>query len=415
VAILTARRPLDMETLGPVPAAPVRVSAGTVTITGGGLTETYLGSFGPSDSPITGTIRSFSRSQGGTELFAVDAIGRSAGTYFGILATDGFGPALDVILSGNDTLRGSSGADRLFARDGHDQMVGNGGADALFAGRGNDTVRGGNGNDSLYGEAARDRLFGDGGSDTLFAGDADDSLQGGTGNDTLYGEAGNDSLAGDGGRDTIFGSNGRDRMTGGDGADRLYGEAADDSIAGNGGNDDMLGGTGNDTLRGGDGADTLYGEAGQDQLFGDAGDDALFGSLGNDSLRGGEGRDTLFGDDGADVIIGGAGADILAGGAQPDRFVFATVAEIGTGASADRIADHDGRSDLIDLSAIDANTAMPGNQTFRFVGTDAFTGAAGELRYVGGLVSGDVDGDRLADFQLRIGNLILLEPGDFIL
>lgn len=38
------------------------------------------------------------------------------------------------------------------------------------------------------------------------------------------------------------------------------------------------------------------------------------------------------------------------------------------------------QGDRIDLSQIDANSALAGNNAFRFIGTGAFSGQAGELR-----------------------------------
>jgi serralysin len=52
--------------------------------------------------------------------------------------------------------------------------------------------------------------------------------------------------------------------------------------------------------------------------------------------------------------------------------------------------------DWIDLSAIDANTAISGNQAFDFIGSDAFT-AAGQLRLSNGILYADTNGDKAAD------------------
>jgi Ca2+-binding RTX toxin-like protein len=69
---------------------------------------------------------------------------------------------------------------------------------------------GGSGNDTLIGGAGNDRLAGDAG---------DDSLVGGAGNDRLAGDAGDDSLVGGAGRDTLSGGAGNDTLAGGSGAD----------------------------------------------------------------------------------------------------------------------------------------------------------------------------------------------------
>jgi serralysin len=54
-------------------------------------------------------------------------------------------------------------------------------------------------------------------------------------------------------------------------------------------------------------------------------------------------------------------------------------------------------------SGIDADTsANPGNDRFDFIGRQGFHGGGGELRFAGGVLRGDVNGDRRADFEIRI-------------
>jgi Ca2+-binding RTX toxin-like protein len=168
-------------------------------------------------------------------------------------------------------------------------------------------------------------------------------------------------------------------------------------------------------LQGGKGSDSLYGEDGNDTLRGEDGNDSLFGSTGGDTVEGGAGQDRLFGDKGNDHIDGGLGNDITSGGPGADTFVFRTLADAGDANGADRIEDHDGQTDRIDLSAIDANVTLAGNQAFTFIGAAPFSSTAGELRYAGGIVSGDVNGDGVLDLRFRIGNAIALDAGDFVL
>jgi hypothetical protein len=52
---------------------------------------------------------------------------------------------------------------------------------------------------------------------------------------------------------------------------------------------------------------------------------------------------------------------------------------------------------------------------FKFIGGDAFTGAAGQLRFAAGVVSGDVNGDGKADFQIAVTGITNMAEGDFIL
>jgi hypothetical protein len=62
---------------------------------------------------------------------------------------------------------------------------------------------------------------------------------------------------------------------------------------------------------------------------------------------------------------------------------------------------------------------VPDDQQFAFIGTGAFTGAAGQLRYqqISGntYVMGDTDGDGDADFWIRLDGLHNLQAGDFII
>jgi hypothetical protein len=70
----------------------------------------------------------------------------------------------------------------------------------------------------------------------------------------------------------------------------------------------------------------------------------------------------------------------------------------------DRIEDLQS-GDIIDLSDIDANQNVAGNQAFTFVGDAAFSNVAGELRATANLVQGDVNGDGIADFQINLTQL----------
>ena len=117
-----------------------------------------------------------------------------------------------------------------------------------------------------------------------------------------------------------------------------------------------------------------------------------------------------------------SGADLhtLSGGAGADSFVFASGESSKLHASADRITDFShAQGDTIDLAAIDANSALAGNQAFTFIGAGAFGKVAGQLHAVldGGntYVEGDVNGDGLADFAIRLDGAVTLVAGDFVL
>ena len=72
------------------------------------------------------------------------------------------------------------------------------------------------------------------------------------------------------------------------------------------------------------------------------------------------------------------------------------------------------QGDEIDLSGIDANAGAAGNQAFAFIGSKGFSGKEGELQYKKGIVAGDVNGDKAADFHIEIANHHGLAASDFI-
>ena len=189
-----------------------------------------------------------------------------------------------------------------------------------------------------------------------------------------------------------------------------------ENAVGGGGNDQVCGNTLANVLCGKDGNDQVNGREGSDQLFGDAGADTLCGGAGNDRLEGGTDNDTLRGEAGNDVVVGGAGKDVLCGGGGADIFLFCALSDSAPGSGADVISDFSAPElDKINLAAIDANAALAGDQAFSFIGSDAFHGVAGELRFASGTVEADVNGDGVTDFSVTIANLSALAAGDFIL
>jgi Ca2+-binding RTX toxin-like protein len=137
-------------------------------------------------------------------------------------------------------------------------------------------------------------------------------------------------------------------------------------------------------------------------------------------VSGGGGNDVLYGEAGNDVLAGGAGLDRAYGGAGADTFAFADGDLAGaTVTTCDIIHDFSSaEADRIDLAALDADTGLAGTQPFAFLGTAAFTGAAGELRYeqIGAntFLMGDTNGDAAADFMIRLDGAHTLTSGDFI-
>jgi serralysin len=128
------------------------------------------------------------------------------------------------------------------------------------------------------------------------------------------------------------------------------------------------------------------GGSARDLLWGNEVANRLEGRAGNDVLDGFEGKDTLVGGDGADV------------------FTFHNIEK------GDHIADFSrAQGDKIDLHALDDATF-----DFSFIGSSAFSGQAGEVRYAGGEVQVDLDGVSGADLTIILDNQAPLQATDFI-
>ncbi|MBB3713932.1 Ca2+-binding RTX toxin-like protein, partial [Limimaricola variabilis] len=175
------------------------------------------------------------------------------------------------------------------------------------------------------------------------------------------------------------------------------------------------------TLNGTKRSDDLIGQNGHDMIYGHEGNDVLSGNRGHDRLYGGEGKDTLFGGAGSDILNGGGGQDMLYGGAGDglrDVFVFTSTSDSAQGKQCDKIHDFVSGIDLIDLSGIDANTraTAAGDQAFLFSYTTAqahsvwYTKSGSDLT-----LRGDVNGDKTADFEIRLADISALAIGDLVL
>lgn len=334
------------------------------------------------------------------QLADVEHITQADGAAFTInAASAGVYSLAGMTITGIATLSGSSGADILIGSSGDDILNGNAGNDVLHGGAGADTLNGGDGFDTVSyadatagvsinlgtessiwtGDAHGDTFssieqFNLTGFDDLFIGDANANVvDGGSGDDRLIGGDGNDVLSGGSGNDALWGGAGADTLDGGNGFDYAeYGDAtaavsidltADSSTwTGDAHGDTFISieafdlTSFNDVFQGGDGDDKVLGRAGDDQLFGGGGNDTLDGGLGNDVLSGGFGADVLIGEQGADI------------------FKYTSVAE-SSGAvvngvmQVDDISDFTQGQDKIDLSAIDANGTLAGDQAFTFLET----------------------------------------------
>jgi Ca2+-binding RTX toxin-like protein len=173
------------------------------------------------------------------------------------------------------------------------------------------------------------------------------------------------------------------------------------------------------TIKGYLGNDKLTGRLANDTLIGNQDDDTLFGSGGDDRLRGGEGDDIIKGGAGKDQLLGSTGADQMTGGSKADTFLFQSIADSTVLAlGQDTIVDFNrSHNDKIDLSGIDAKANVGGNQAFTFIGSNGFHDVAGELRAVkqngDTFIRGDVDGNGVADFVIRVEGKLDFQASDF--
>ncbi|MGO1080370.1 calcium-binding protein [Inquilinus sp. CA228] len=364
--------------------------------------------------------------------------------------------------AGNDTLRGGAGGDILNGGAGSDFANYQGSSVAVFIDLKNNTISEGDADgdtlidiENLYGSSfddtmsgtdARNIIGGEDGGDFIFGNAGDDSLSGENGEDVLSGDDGNDRIVGggdgdflhgDAGDDSVDAGSGSDVVTGGDGNDNLFGSTGDDKLDGGAGNDILEGGEqgdGIDQLTGGDGIDTASyassaagvsvnlatGAASGGDAAGDtfSSIEQVLGSGFVDTITGNAGANTLWGMAGNDVLTGGIGADVLKGGAGSDTFRY-----VGTGDSTVAAAGRDTITDFttgdkIDLSAIDANGAGPGDTAFTF-GTGAFT-AAGQIRVLAFAANRygvylETTGNKVEDAIITVYSDHALAEGDFVL
>ncbi|MEH1970465.1 calcium-binding protein, partial [Nostoc sp.] len=285
----------------------------------------------------------------------------------------------------------------------------------------------GSGNINGTGNSNNNVINGNSGNNVLSGLDGDDTINGGSGNDTINGGAGND---------TFKASQGNDSINGGDGFDTAdYSQLGQITLSGVGtvqkaggfGQDQLFkvekiianANVANNTI---DTSQSLPGVSitanlqtqslaannvpglgilsftavNFDNVIGTNANDSIVGDTQNNQLSGNNGNDTISGGSGNDLLIGGSGTDRLTGGAGNDIFDFNSLSESQPGFARDVIVDFAGAGnslfagDRIDLSTIDANPFIGGNQAFTYIGSAAFS-AVGQVRYSGGIVQANTD------------------------
>lgn len=283
-------------------------------ISGTGLT--YAGNNGRINGGTITSLKLVDRDGGGV-IQTVDGLKWSGANFYTTVGAGDSWFTARVILSGNDTINGSSGDDELWGFAGNDKLFGGAGADNLTGGRGADTYDGGSnvgGTDQLnFDDAYRDSEGAKGVIVDMEKGTATDPwgfletfknierIKGTQFADKMYGSAGADEFRPLGGNDTIDGRGGIDTIR----YDRDFQKS--------GGNHrvkvDLEAGTATD------------GFGNKDKLIKI---ENVIGTEKGDELKGSSAANELQGRGGNDKIYGGLGKDTLIGGGGEDKFVFDT-------------------------------------------------------------------------------------------
>lgn len=391
-------------------------------------------------------------------------VGNYAGSTDAAATLTGNAIANVIVAAGNDdTLNGLDGNDALHGRDGDDTLNGGNGNDRLYGGNGIDTLNGDSGADVLDGGAGDDTMLGGIGSDAYYVDSTGDTVaeNASEGTDTvrvylleytlpdhiengvlivggvLHGNSLNNSLTGNYTGDSLYGYDGNDVLDGGNqieifSEDTLYGGIGDDKYY-----VDAYPNASFDTVieNTDEGTDTVYivpssapaydtnlyytlpanVENGTIVSHPDIAFNGLMGNGLDNLLTGGSAHDTISGGAGNDTLVGGANSDELFGETGNDTFAYTSTSDSNV-AGFDTIHDFtsvngEGSDDQIDLSAIDADTTIEGDQAFAVQSSGAPLGTPGDMWYTytvdgDGTVNmtfyGDVDGDGIADFQLLV-------------
>ena len=134
---------------------------------------------------------------------------------------------------------------------------------------------------------------------------------------------------------------------------------------------------------------------------------AKIGLDGSDVLIGGSDNDLLIGLKGKDQLTGGRGADLLIGGKGKDTFRYEHVKDSRPGeGKSDHLLDF-GRKDRIDLTEV--------AKQLRFIGSDPFTGTAGDVRFDNETLELDKNGDGTADLALLMPGTESIKSANLIL
>jgi len=443
--------------------ATIRAGAGNDTIIGTYGNETILGEDG----------NDFIQGGSGADVLN-GGIGTDTVSYAGSWNVLTINLATNTVDGGDATGDTITGFENVIGSDYNDSITGSSGANVMTGGAGDDVMSGGGGNDTFrigVGSGV-DAISGGTGTDTVLfvednavlmlssfasveainaSGVSNATIAGTELNNTfnfsavtmtnvagIFGLAGNDTVTGSAGADIVIGGDGNDILSGGNGDDIFRYEDSDEGF------DNLNGGGGTDTVEATASGVTIGLSAVSGiEIFNGYGDTILLGSTtantfnfttvtlngiasidgggGNDTITGTASYDIIYGGSGADRLSGYLGSDVLFGDAGNDIFDFNSVFDSDDTNGSDTIADFVRGQDKIDVTTIDANANVTADQNFTFIGTGAFTGTAGQLRYQNDFGDGythvfaDVNGDSVADLHIYLQNIYTLSSTDFVL
>jgi Ca2+-binding RTX toxin-like protein len=349
--------------------------------------------------------------------------------------------------AGDDYLYGTTGDDNIYGLAGNDTLYGLAGNDVLDGGAGVDVMAGGTGNDVYIVDNLNDVVW-------EWGGEGIDTVRATLNHYDVYRlpVAVENIVLNGFGPSGAWGNELDNVMLGNEAENVFEGESGNDTLKGAGGDDRLYSGYGNDVLDGGTGADSMQGGPGDDLYYVDNPGDTIYESInsGIDTVHSKVGSftipfvlpdnvehlvlegfatyavgnsldNTLRGNSTGNTLIGGGGFDTMYGAEGADTFKYTSMDEAAatsSGLASDYIADFSSaEGDKIDLSIIDANLLAAGDQAFRFIGNNNNYVAGfgpGQLRFNNGFVEGDVDGDLVSDFAIKV-NATALPDDAFIL
>jgi ubiquitin len=138
---------------------------------------------------------------------------------------------------------------------------------------------------------------------------------------------------------------------------------------------------------------------------------AVLGTRLKDTLTGNVLANSINGEKGNDWLQGGLGIDVLFGGRGKDRYVY-TGADESTAAQRDSVKV--GKGDRFVFSSFDGDSSTVGQQKLRFIGKQAFSGTAGDLRATRSLLEADTNGDGIAEFAVNLRSNFLINSSNLV-